>query len=185
MPVSTTGRCCDTCNAGVVLPNRAFGSGVHVIDLRDPAHRAASVSRINRQTINEIKAKKRAAKAVYVAKHKAKEHAWRVLMRMERTEGQRQCADEAAKIATTNATIARLSRRCVAAALEKMPVMAEAKALEAEARRKAAAVRELNVAAGIKAAKAAKAAKEQRAEEALAKAGNTTKRARKRTKCCK
>ena len=106
MPVSTTGRCCDACNAGVVIPNRLYRS--EVIDLRDPAHNAASVSRINRQTINEIKAKKRAAKAFYVAKHKAEEHAWRVLMRMERTEGQRQCADEAAKIATTNATVGQL-----------------------------------------------------------------------------
>ena len=126
-----------------------------------------------------------AEKAEEVAKRKTEERAKQVQMRMARTEEQRQLADEAVKTAATNAMIARLSRACVAAALDKMPVMAEARAQDQAARRKAASIRELNMAAGIKAAKADKAAKEQRAEEALAKEGHTTKRARKRTKCCK
>lgn len=204
MPVSKVGRCCFTCNSKVVVPTRFrlanpgefckdFG-----FDHTTATEAHALVMKFAGYKIDIIKAEKRAMKAEerkFVktqralmkaeesGQRKAQAGAKQVLMRRARAEEQRQRADEAAQTAAADATIARLSRGCVAAALDKMPVMAEARALDAAARRTAAALRELNVKAGVKAANAAKTAMEQRAEEALAKAGHTTKRARKRNKC--
>ena len=65
-PASKTGRCCDACNSGVVIPNRMFQREL------DLAKRAGmSPEKVNRWAINEIKAEKRAAKAEETAKRKA------------------------------------------------------------------------------------------------------------------